>query len=144
MELHPEGTFNDVEILDHGFDESPDKGTLNFWVKFKTEHGEIGGRFYMSEKAIEHTCKKIAAMGFRGDDLNELAGGETLLGKLCQITVEHEEYDGTTRARVGFVNENHSTGNWSHNEAAALKASQFNAIWRAQKGNAASSDTVPF
>lgn len=151
-ELIPTGSYDDVEILDHGFDESGQKKTLFFWVKFRIpEHGEILGRFYLpkgSDKGLEAAFKKIEAMGFSGDDLTELADGSLLVGNLVQITIEHEVYEGVTRARVGFVNPNHSTGNGpAKNEVAAANAKGFNAIWRKGKGKRAQAATdadVPF
>lgn len=152
-DLIPIGTYNDVEIVEHGFDESGQKKTLFFWVRFRIpEHGEIIGRFYLpkgSDKGLEAAFKKIEAMGFTGDDLFELADGTALAGRLVQITIEHEVYEGVTRARVGFVNQNHSTGNGpAKNEVAAANAKGFNAIWRKGKGKRSqASDTeadVPF
>ena len=132
-ELHPTGFFDDAKIIDHGFDTSSEKGTLYFWVEYQTKHGRLTGYFYMSEKAIEHTLKKIAAMGFDGDDLDTLADGSKLAGNLCQITVNHEEYDGQQRARVGWVNENNAQVGPTHNDVAAANAASFNAMWRKKK-----------
>lgn len=151
-ELIPQGTYDDVEILDHGFDESGQKKTTFFWVKFRVpEHGEILGRFYLpkgSDKGLEAAFRKIEAMGFSGEDLTELADGTLLAGNLVQITIEHEVYEGVTRARVGFVNPNHSTGTGpAKNDVAAANAKGFNAIWRKGKGKrsqAAADADVPF
>lgn len=145
-ELHPIGTFNDVEILDHGFDESPEKNTPFFWVSYKTEIGNLTGRFYLTDRTVEYTIQKIEAMGFNGDSLAELADGTALAGNLCQITVEHETYEGNTRARVGFVNPNNSTIGPTHNEKAAANVKQFDTMWRVQRkgGGLAGADKVPF
>ena len=141
-DLHPIGTFNDVKITDHGFDESSEKKTPFFWAKFETEHGVITGRFYLSDKSVEHTIKKIGNMGFGGKSLSELGDGTALRDSICQITVEHEEYDSTWRARVGFVNLNNAVMGPTHNEVAVANVKQFDAMWRAHKK--ADPEVVPF
>ena len=143
-ELHPEGTFDDTKIIDHGFDESSEQKTPFFWARFETEHGILTGRFYLTEKTVEYTVKKIAAMGFDGDSLSELADGTALADGLCQITVEHEEYENKNRARVGFVNPNHSVMGPSRNEEVAANLKQFDALWKSEKKKKAEAGDVPF
>ena len=60
---HPIGTFNDAEITDHGFGESGEKKTPHLWVIFKTEHGELQGYFYLTERSAEFTMEKLVHMG---------------------------------------------------------------------------------
>lgn len=150
-ELIPTGTYDDCEIVDHGYDESPDKKTPYLWVIFQVpEQGQITGRFYLpkgSEKGLEASFKKIEAMGFEGDDLGELADGSKLAGNRVQITVEHETWEGTTRDRVGFVNQNHSTVGPSRNDSTAANVTTFNAIWKKGKGKRGqqpAGDDIPF
>ena len=148
-DIHPIGTFNDTEIIDHGFAESGEKKSLYFWVKFRTpgaeDFGEVFGNFYLTEKAAPSTVEKIASMGYAGDDLSELSDGTKLRGNVVQITVEHDTYQETTRARVGWVNKNNAIMGPTHDEAAAAKAKQFNALFKSKRGRkVADDDEVPF
>lgn len=147
-ELHPTGTF-EATVINHGYNYTSKAGALYFWAEFQTEEGEVAGRFMMTGRAISHTLKKIHAMGFRGKDLQILQEGELLKGKPAQITVEHETYDGKTRAAVGFVNPHGFEGpGHVHNEAAAQDASGHNAEWariRAElEGDNTETEDVPF
>jgi len=148
-DIHPTGTFNDCEIIDHGFAESGQKKSLYFWIKVRTpqsdEFGNVFGNFYLTGAAAEQTIDKIAAMGFNGDDLQELADGTKLRGNVVQITVEHDEYNDNVRARIGFVNPNNAIVGPTHDEKAAQNAKQFNALWKKRRPTAPSADDeVPF
>ena len=145
-ELHPSGTFNDAEIIDHGFDKSSKKLTPYFWTIFKTEQGQVRGTFWLTEKSAEHTMTRIRDMGYEGDHLAGLADGTALVGKLVQITVEHDENDGKTYANVGFVNANNAIMGPTHDESVAASMSAFDALWRKKRGNVESmnDDDVPF
>ncbi len=127
--IHPAGVFNDVRIVDHGFDKSKN-GAICLWVKFESDEGNVVGRFYLTEKAAEYTLDKIAVMGFAGDDLAELADGTAMRDNLVQITVEHDTWEDKTSAKIAFVNENHSTGGLKRDDAAAANVKNFNALWR--------------
>jgi len=143
-ELHPKGIFNDVEIVDHGFREKGDPPKLCFYVRFKTEHGTVWGDFYLTDKAVEYTLPKIAAMGYDGDDLPELGDGTVLCGNIVQITVEHDTWNDKTSAKVGFVNVNNHVQGPTHDEKAAASSKAFNAMFRAAKKAAVPEDDCPF
>lgn len=148
-DIHPVGTFNDCEILDHGFAESGQKKSLYFWIKVRTPesetYGNVFGNFYLTGAAAEQTIDKIVAMGYDGDDLQELADGTRLRGSIVQITVEHDTYNDNDRARIGFVNPNNTTIGPTHDEKAAANAKAFNALLKSRKPAARpAEDEVPF
>lgn len=127
--LHPEGQF-DAEVLEHTINESK-QGNERVVVRFKTEHSTIIGWFYLTNRAAEHTVKKLRAMGFTGDDLFVLyAESEAMVGNRCSISVEHSEYEGKTSAKVVFVNPTGGGGGplMEGNKETALKAKRFNAL----------------
>jgi hypothetical protein len=146
-DLHPSGVFDDVEIIDHGFDEVGEKNSLRFWVKFQTGEGMVFGNFWLTPKAAEHTLKKIAIMwGAEAPDkpdMKSLDDGTELAGNVVQVTVEHDTWEGKTRAVVGFVNRNHAEGGPTRDENATSSASAFNALLR-KTVKAAQDDDCPF
>ena len=146
-ELHPKGVFNDVKILDSSWDKSPEKGTPYLWVSYETEHGVLVGRHYITEKTFDRFAEMLMAIGYTGDepfsDLG-LSDGTALRGMVCQITVEHEEYDGVTRARVAWVNANNSTGSASRNTTTdlGLAEDRFNMLFRKATGQSKKKETA--
>lgn len=124
--IHPAGTFR-AEVVDHGFSESKG-GTPQLFVNFKTEYGILFAFFALTDKSAEHTMKKIRAMGYAGDDLAELEDGTKLRGNFCMVEVTHEEYNGATKARVGWVNEDGWSPGAKRSETAAHNVSRFNAL----------------
>lgn len=103
MALHPEGRFKAV-IEDHGYMPTKDGSGMQFFAKFNTNDGKvITGFFALSGGAAEHTLKRIRAMGYNGDDMNELTEGNVLIGNECEIEVKHETWQGKERAKVVWV-----------------------------------------
>ena len=131
--MHPTGTF-EAEIVEHAITESS-KGTPQIAVKFETKEGDITGWFALTDKAAEYTIKKLRAMGFQGDDLKQINDGQCIVGNQCNIVVAHEEYNGTTNARVKFVNPLGVTGgaDITASDGAAANARRFNALLRQEK-----------
>lgn len=140
--LHPVGVFNDVTILDHKFGESK-TGSIYFAVKFQTEYGIIWGDFYLTDKAAERSLEKIVLMGWRGTTLAELGDGTMLAGNLVQVTIEHDTYEGKTSSKIAWVNENHSVGKVTRDDAATASACRFDALARKVQQAAAPSDGHP-
>jgi hypothetical protein len=106
-ELHPEGLFK-AEIMNHGFGKSS-TGSEYFGVEFGTllegdATGKITGFFYLTDAAAEETVKKIRIMGYEGFNLHELGVEPPILsGKMVQIQVVHESYQGKIRDKVNWV-----------------------------------------
>ena len=147
VDLHPDGIFDDTEILDHGFAETKgDEPKLYFWVKFETEHGKVFGDFYLTEKAADYTLDKILSMGYEGKKPSQdLADGTKLRGNIVQVTVEHDTYNNNTKAKVGFVNVNNHVGGPTRDDKAAENASAFDAMFRKKvKEQVKDDDDVPF
>lgn len=57
-----------------------------------------------TEKAAQHTIKALRVSGWRGEDLSDLSsiGADTALE--VHLVIENEEYQGTVRAKVKWVN----------------------------------------
>lgn len=125
---HPKGTF-DAVIMNHGFCMSKGQSPKEqFWAQFHTDAGQITGYFYLTNDAAEHTIKKIRAMGFQGSDLRDLADGQALYKNLCQIVVEHDEYQGKIYPKVGFVNPFGHVAGPKNDDVVAANAKRFNAL----------------
>lgn len=83
-------------------------GAEQIGVEFEILEGDfIGERiswygFFATDKQTQFTIKALRAAGWQGDDLAELSSIDGSTD--CVIEVEHEEYDGETRAKVKFVN----------------------------------------
>jgi hypothetical protein len=106
MALHPEGRFK-ARIEDHGYSESK-SGSIQFWAKFNTGDDKIiTGYFSMAGGAAQYTLNKIRAMGYIGEDMNELAEGVAMINNECEVVVKHEKYmkDGVERvtAKIDWV-----------------------------------------
>jgi len=99
--IHPVGTY-EATILSHYVDEGQNTPTPYLAVKFQTTQGHVTGFFYLSDRAIEHSMKKIIAMGYTGASMSDL-NGDNMVGNKCVIKVSQEEYQGTMRAKVGWV-----------------------------------------
>lgn len=82
-------------------------GTPQVLLHFKILDGEYQGYQlpwfgYFKKDSMERTLKSLRYAGFRGDDLTDLP--EQPLDLKVSITVEHQEFDGKTYARVAWVN----------------------------------------
>lgn len=72
------------------------EGETLTWAGYFGDNVDSGGK-----SLTERTFDALRACGLKDDDLSrlhELAGGE------ASVTVEHEEYEGKTRAKIRFVN----------------------------------------
>lgn len=76
-------------------------------VTFRLTSPEVAGQHlawfgFFTEKTWERTIESLRYCGFRGDDLSELPN--QVLSSEVQLVVEHEEWEGRTRAKVAWVN----------------------------------------
>lgn len=60
---------------------------------------------YLSSKAVDMTMKALITAGFRGDNMRALGEPEAFEDKEVSIVVEHETFEGKTRAKVKWINE---------------------------------------
>lgn len=111
--LIPEGYYRAVAVPRRGEDGTHTVrwGTVNdkkqVLVYFQVTHGDWAGEVlpwfgFFSDNAWERTIESLRYIGFTGDDLTTLA--EQPLDQMVTITVEHNEYNEKTYARVAFVN----------------------------------------
>jgi hypothetical protein len=56
---------------------------------------------YFTDETFSRTVESLRACGWSSDDLSDLTGIDT---NEVSLVVEHEEYDGKTRAKVRWVN----------------------------------------
>ena len=100
-------------ITGHGFAESKNTHTpsIKFSLKAtfdldaqqtceKTFYADL----WLSDKAIENTCKTLRDIGFQGDNMGDLNDTQCLVDTEVEITTENDEYNGETRERVKFMN----------------------------------------
>ncbi len=83
---------------------------------------------YFTEKTQERTVQALRYCGWQGDDLTDLSGIDA---NEVQIVVDHEEYNGVTRAKVQWVNDGaglRMKSRMSQGDAAAFAAKMRGAI----------------
>jgi hypothetical protein len=85
---------------------SEGKNAEQVLIEFELTAPEVAGQNItayrsLSDKAAEYTVKDLQTLGVSGLTDQEL---EAAIDKRCQIVVQHEEYDGKTRAKVKFIN----------------------------------------
>jgi len=113
------------------FGESSEKGTPQVVINFEILDGDDVGRRiawigYFTDKTVQRTVESLRFCGFTGDDL---AGAVVQqLDQEVGIVVEHEEYDGKTRARVRWVNRAGGEGLKLEKPMDRTKLSQFSAM----------------
>jgi hypothetical protein len=75
-------------------------------VTFKVVRGEMAGEtidwsgWLTSPKSEDRTLASLRYCGWKGEDITDLGG----LDQEVEIVVEHEEYEGKTRAKCAWVN----------------------------------------
>jgi hypothetical protein len=80
---------------------SQKKGTPGVRVLFDTPEGEIEWTGWLSDGALEITLKALRAMGWQGDDLDDLS----TVGSLeCDVVTAFETYKDNDYLKVKFVN----------------------------------------
>jgi hypothetical protein len=82
-------------------------GKVQAIINFRLLSGEaIGAELswtgYFTGSAIKTTVKALRACGFTGDDIAAAADQE--LTNRVRVVTEHEEYKGSTKARIRWVN----------------------------------------
>jgi hypothetical protein len=98
-----------AKVVDYGIPEiQPGKiacVALTFEFKDDTSLRQLTWFGYLSDAAIGIAIKGMITAGLKSNDLLTLLGPEAFHDKEVQITVENEEYDGKTRARIKWINE---------------------------------------
>lgn len=126
MDLHEEGRFRATALEgDYGRAQT---GTEQVAVLFKLETGaQLTWYGYLSENAADRTLESLVHCG-----VSDLATLADLGSKDVEVVVQHDTYEGKTRARIAFVNALGSGGVAMKNKASeADKAS----IAKRFKGN---------
>jgi hypothetical protein len=103
-QLHEEGKFRAWvrEGTEPKLGESS-HGTPRVEVEIEVESGDyILWDGYLSDGALDITLKSLRAMGFQGDNIEDLS---TVGSKEFEIVTKFEEYKGKQYCRVKFVND---------------------------------------
>lgn len=133
MELHPEGFFK-AEIINAVLGETQ-AGKPQIIADFQTEKGKVRGYFSLSEKSVEYTAEKLMCMGFKGDSWSDVnQAGFSMAGNRCQVSVQHDEWEGKTNAKVGFVYPENYSPELQGSDLAAANARKFDGVLAAVKG----------
>lgn len=99
--LNP-GTYK-ARAVSAALEKSAQKGTEQVNVTFRTESGEtIHWIGFFTEKTQARTIESLMLCGWNGDDFATFAGVDK---NDVNIVVEHEMYEGKSRARVAWVND---------------------------------------
>lgn len=108
MALIKEGRYA-ARVVSYGIPEVDQGKTpavvLTFAFQEDGEHRELTWYGYLSEKAIDRTMKSLIIAGFNGDYLRNLCEPNAFEEKEVSIVVEHETYEGKTRAKIKWINE---------------------------------------
>lgn len=83
---------------------SPFTAAVCFEILSGPQAGQkITAFLYFGEGSVGHSMKALRACGFTGDDIDKFADQTPDIE--CQIVVEHEVYEGKTRAKVKWINQ---------------------------------------
>jgi len=85
-----------------------DRGTDYLWINFEItrgelEHEKIGAYLYFSDAAASRSIEALRYCGctFPGDDMTDLV---ELNANEVELIVEHDTYNGETKAKVKWIN----------------------------------------
>ena len=121
MNLIPEGTYQAVcspvqvggRLASIQWGPATPKSPFTAAVAYKIASGEYAGLvrtkfFYFGEvldkggrTGMDRSLEALRITGFRGDDID--AFSDQAPSNLVEITIEHQEYQGKTQDRIGFV-----------------------------------------
>lgn len=136
--MHPAGVWP-AKVVESGLSITR-SGKDQISVRFRTEHGEVTGYFFLTERAAPFTMEKLVAMGFAGESLAELNNG-AIDEHTCLVQVKHETYEGVTRAKVDGVYKEGAEPGVKKDAAAAANAKLYDGLWNKIREEA---DDVPF
>ena len=140
-------------VTDHGYGpKDGEDGSPYLAVKFELETmdtkeavGPLTAFLYLTDKSIEHTAKKLRAIGYVGNDGNELADGTKLKGMRCQVQVTNEAYEGKVRAKIGWVYpENYAPGVVKGESSAKANAGRLSTLLKTITPTDKYGDKIPF
>ena len=95
-----EGSYTATVIAPAAWVQIGQKQTPAVELEFEIDGGQkISWTGWLTDAARERTGEALAAAGYDG------AHDESVRGKRCNIVVKHETYEGTTRAKVAWVND---------------------------------------
>ena len=95
---------HNVEVVSTSINESK-SGSRRVDCLFQDDAGEtMRAYLYITPKAEPYSLKKLAAMGWVGDDYMELhCEPSPLAGNRVQITVKEREYNGNTYNEIQWI-----------------------------------------
>ena len=134
-------------ITGHGFAESKNTHTPSIKFALKATYDldaqqPVDKTFYadlwLSDKAIENTCRTLREIGFNSDNMADLNDSQLMVGTVVEITTEWEDYNYNSYEKVKFMN---AAGNYARRgvkpmdstQAKKLAAKYNSALKNAQK-----------
>lgn len=135
--------------------ESGQKKTPCIAVEFQLvdEGSFIWAYLYLTEKTQKRSLESLKHCGFKGLDLAGDLMAQGLGSQEVELVVEHEEYEGKTRARVQWVNSlDGGPGSSMEDDKKAAVAARMRGLLMAQggqdvaapAGGRAGGDNIPF
>lgn len=98
-----------------------EKGTTFLQLDFAADNGDtISGWLYLSEAAFERSVKTLRETFAFNDDFNTAV--DQVSGKRCSIVIDIENFEGKDRAKVKWINPEHSEPKPLSNAVATLAA----------------------
>lgn len=99
-----------AKIISYGIAEPKDatkkpEVRLTFEFDENGTNRQVNYKGFLTDAAAEYTIKNLITCGMKSDKLSSLTQPGAFENKEISITVEHEEYNGKTYARVKWIND---------------------------------------
>lgn len=119
-----------------------EKGTTFLQLDFAADNGDtISGWLYLSEAAFERSVKTLRETFAFNDDFNTAV--DQVSGKRCSIVIDIENFEGKDRAKVKWINPEHSEPKPLSNAVATLAALSAKAARIARQSPTKAVPTAP-
>lgn len=135
-------------IISHGLTESKNSHTPEVQIRVQTNRclttdvpisKVLTADLWLTEKCAQRTMDTLRDIGFQGNDLDEM-NQAVLVDAECEVTTTFEDYNGTLREKVAWVNAkgHHASAGFRPMDAGKQKSitNSFNALLRNTKKKA--------
>lgn len=98
-----------AKVVEYGIPETKEGASPSIALTFEFEVEGVRKQLtyygYLTSAAAEYTLKNLITAGFKHDRPSMLCKPNAFIDKEVQIVVEHETYEGKTRAKIRWINE---------------------------------------